>query len=385
MKPDSARTFGTEEIFLRQHTEVLRLAAPDHSGGEILLAPHYQGRVMTSTVAGAHGTSLGWINHELIAGAERKPHINAYGGEERFWIGPEGGQYSIFFAPGKNFTLADWQTPALIDTDAFDTVDATGSKARFLRDGSLTNYAGTRFELRIERAVEVLDRKRAFARLGIANAPGVKIVSYLSSNRLTNRGANAWQRETGLLSIWLLGMYNASPSAVVVVPFQGNATPSPVNDVYFGSPPAERLKVGSTAVYFKGDGAARGKIGLPPAAARNVLGAYDAAVGVLTIVSFDKPAGAVDYVNSLWKVQPDPYGGDVVNAYNDGPPAPGAPQLGKFFELETSSPAAALANGGSIEHAQYTFHLQGDRASLDQVARHVLGVALGDVESAFGR
>ena len=385
MKSDSVRTFGVEEIFLRQHTEVLRLAAPDHSGGAILMAPRFQGRVMTSTLSGEQGTSLGWINHELIAGGERKPHINAYGGEERFWIGPEGGQYSVFFAPGNDFTLAHWQTPALIDTDAFDAVETTASMARFVREGSLTNFTGTRFELRVERKVEVLDRQRAFARLGIADVRGLKIVGYQSSNRLINRGAKAWQRQTGLLSIWLLGMYNASPSAVVVVPFQGAATPSPVNDVYFGSPPAERLKLGATAVYFKGDGAARGKIGLPPKAARNVLGAYDASSGVLTIVSFDKPVDATDYVNSLWKIQTDPYSGDVVNAYNDGPSAPGAPQLGNFFELETSSPAAALPAGGSIEHVQYTFHLQGDRATLDQVSRHVLGVALEDVESAFGR
>ena len=298
---------------------------------------------------------------------------------------PEGGQYSVFFAPGQEFTLAHWQTPALLDTDAFDTVETTGSIARFVRDGLLTNFTGTRFALRIERKVEVLDRKRAFARLGVADETGLKIVGYQSTNRLTNRGAKAWQRDTGLLSIWLLGMYNASPAAVVVVPYQGAAASNPVNDVYFGSPPAERLKLGATAVYFKGDGAARGKIGLPPKAARNVLGAYDASSGVLTIVSFDKPADAIDYVNSLWKVQTDPYSGDVVNAYNDGPPTPGAPQLGKFFELETSSPAAALPPGGSIEHAQYTFHLQGDRATLDQVARHVLGVSLADIKAAFGQ
>jgi hypothetical protein len=26
------------------------------------------------------------------------PHINVFGGEDRFWLGPEGGQFSIFFA-----------------------------------------------------------------------------------------------------------------------------------------------------------------------------------------------------------------------------------------------------------------------------------------------
>ena len=56
------------------------------------------------------------------------------------------------------------------------------------------------------------------------------------------------------------------------------------------------------------------------------------------LVQFDRPAGARDYVNSMWEVQRDPFAGDVVNSYNDGPPAPAAKPLGPFYELETSSP-----------------------------------------------
>jgi hypothetical protein len=41
--------------------------------------------------------------------------------------------------------------------------------------------------------------------------------------------------------------------------------------------------------------------------------------------------------------------GDVINAYNDGPNDDGT-QLGRFLELETSSPAAALKSGNSITH-----------------------------------
>ena len=39
----------------------------------------------------------GWLNREAIASGERKEHINVFGGEDRFWLGPEGGQFSIFF------------------------------------------------------------------------------------------------------------------------------------------------------------------------------------------------------------------------------------------------------------------------------------------------
>ena len=28
------------------------------------------------------------------------PHMNAYGGEDRIWLGPEGGMFSLFFCAG---------------------------------------------------------------------------------------------------------------------------------------------------------------------------------------------------------------------------------------------------------------------------------------------
>ena len=69
---------------------------------------------MTSTAGGDAGLSFGWINRELIASGKMQPHMNAFGGEDRFWMGPEGGQFSIFFAKGAKFEFADWFTPAVI-------------------------------------------------------------------------------------------------------------------------------------------------------------------------------------------------------------------------------------------------------------------------------
>ena len=66
-----------------------------------------------------------------------------------------------------------------------------------------------------------------------------------------------------------------------------------------------------------------------------------------------------------------------MNAYNDGPTEPGKPSLGGFYELETSWPAAALAPGETMEHVHTTLHAMGDPASLDGLAKRVLGVALG--------
>ncbi|MCV6605469.1 MAG: hypothetical protein OIF34_09195, partial [Porticoccaceae bacterium] len=179
------------------------------------------------------------------------------------------------------------------------------------------------------------------------------VVAYTTNNRLTNAGEKAWQKQTGLLSMWLLGMYKHTPETTVIIPFiEGDEQRlgPVVNDDYFGKVPAERLQVGDGVLFFKGDGQYRSKIGLSPQRSKDLLGSYDAVNNVLTLVKYSLPKDETDYVNSKWEWQQHPYAGDVVNAYNDGPVAPGAKPLGPFYELETSSPALALKPGESATH-----------------------------------
>ena len=380
-------TFGDDLAFLKKHTEVVVLS--DVSGdGQVAFSPALQGRVMTSTAAGLQGLSFGWINRELIASGRTLQHINPYGGEDRFWIGPEGGQFSIFFKKAVPFDLEHWFTPAPIDTESFDLVSKSRSRALMKKDMRVTNYSGTVFDLRVDREMHVLDPDEAIKALGMTPAKAVKTVAYESNNKITNTGSKTWTKETGLLSIWILGMFNPSPATTVVIPF--NPGPADkfgpiVNDAYFGKVPADRLVVKKNVLYFSGDGQRRGKIGLSPQRAKPVLGSYDATNKVLTIVQYNKPEGVADYVNSMWELQKEPYGGDVVNSYNDGPPKPGAKPLGPFYELETSSPAAALKPGESITHVHRTYHLQGPEADLDAVARATLGVTIAEIKSGLAR
>jgi YhcH/YjgK/YiaL family protein len=377
--------FADDVAFLRAHAEVVVLS--DASGsGRVAVVPAWQGRVMTSSAGGDAGASFGWINRELVAARATQPHINVFGGEDRFWLGPEGGQFSIFFAKGAKFELADWQTPAPIDTLPFRLVSSTRGSARFASRFPLTNYSGARFDVAVEREVRVLEPAAAWAALGIAPAAGVALVAHESDNRITNAGTTPWTKATGLLSIWILGMFNPSPATTIVVPIRSGPDSSlgpRVTSDYFGAVPPERLSVRDDVVYFSGDGRFRSKIGIGPRRSKGVLGSYDAANRVLTIVQFSQPDGVTEYVNSLWKIQDDPYAGDAANSYNDGPPAPGAKPLGPFYELESSSPAAALAPGASLSHVHRTIHLTGSEAALDAIARPVLGVALAEITTAL--
>lgn len=388
MKPISfAATFGDDANFLRKHTDLIVLA--DKAGqAKVALAPAWQGRVMTSTAGGDAGLSFGWINREHIASGQLTPHINVFGGEDRFWLGPEGGQFSIFFAPGAPFNLEHWFTPPAIDTIPYPVISRTGSRATFAAGFALTNYSGARFDLKVQRQIRLLPQAAAWRHLGLKSDKSISLVAFESANKITNVGKQPWQKETGLLSVWILGMFNPSPATTIVVPIKpgpDSALGAKVTSDYFGVIPPERLVVKEQVIYFSGDGQFRSKIGISPRRSMAVLGSYDAANKALTIVQFSQPEGLTDYVNSLWKLQDHPYGGDAANSYNDGPPAPGAKPLGPFYELESSSPAAALRPGKSLTHTHRTIHLVGPEASLDRVARNLLGVSLPEIATAFGK
>ena len=377
------RTFDEDLAFLRRHVEVVVLG---DGAARVAVVPAWQGRVMTSTVGGPSAPSHGWTNDELVASARLRPHINAFGGEDRLWLGPEGGQFSIFFKKGDPFDLEHWQTPPLVDAEPWPVVETSARHVAFRHAGRLVNHSGTALDVRIERTVRLLDAEAMARRLGGPVPAGIRWVAFESENRLTNAGKSAWTKRDGLLSLWVLGMFKPSPGTTVVIPYregpEGDLGPA-VNDAYFGKVPADRLVARDGFLFFSGDGRYRSKIGLSSRRARPVLGSYDTLRRVLTIVSFDKPEAATDYVNSMWEIQKEPFAGDVVNSYNDGPPAPGAKPLGPFYELETSSPAATLGPGQGLTHVHRTFHFQGEERDLDALARRLLGTGLERVRTAL--
>ncbi len=381
MATDSTKQYGYNRDFLKKHTNIIELK---NSNSAITLVPAWQGRVMTSTADGDDGFSFGWINHELIASRIILPHINAFGGEERLWLGPEGGQFSIFFSKGKSFVYSDWQTPAYLDTKPFELISRTSSSTMFASEVVAENYTGTLFKLRIEREVTILSEEDIMKQVSV-DSKGLRCVAYRSVNTITNKGEAVWKKETGLLSIWMLGMFSPSPSVVVVIPVKPgdeNSLGPKVNDNYFGKISADRLKVSGNHIYFRADGKSRGKIGIPPLRATGKMGSYDSDNKILTLLICRIPEGKKDYVNSSWQIQEKPYSGDALNSYNDGPLEDGS-QMGPFYELETSSPAVELMPGESLSHIQFTLHLTGDIRELDRVSRNVLGVNLEEISGAF--
>ena len=372
-------SFGYDLEFLKTHHKDLVLLEDSSSDSKLIVLPAYQGRIMTSTAEGLTGMSFGWINHELIASKQITPHIYAVGGEERFWLGPEGGQFSIYFKKDSAFDFEHWQVPKEIDTEPFELIAQSSTTASFKKVVHLKNYSGSSFDVGINRMIHLLNRDSLYQLIGDIDS-SVRVVGFSSDNTITNLSNNTWDEKYGMLSIWILSMLNAGDETSIAIPYRSGSDIEfgrVVTDDYFGEVPSDRLKVTKDLILLKADAKYRSKIGISPKRAKPFAGSYDAKNNVLTIAFFSLPEGDQQYVNSLWEIQTDPFSGDAVNAYNDGPIS--GKQMGKFYEIESSSPGAALGPGESLSHRHTTIHLKGNKEQLEKISTKLFGVSLQEM------
>ena len=362
------------QFFKKEKIETIELVGND-SSARILVIPAYQGRVMTSTAAGVSGNSFGWINYMFISSHKVEPTFNPVGGEERFCIGPEGGAFSFYFDKDKDQNFKNWRVPSLIDIEPFIITEKSKDKVKFAKIALLKNASGASFEMQIERTVSMLSKKEVAILLNLPIDSSLKMVAFRTENSLKNVGQMAWSETPGMPSIWMLCMFNSTPTTTVFIPYRSEGEGNVVKDDYFGKVPADRLKQDEKMIYFKIDGKMRTKIGVSQSRAKNIVGSFDTEKNVLTILWFNLPTEKKNYVNSQWGKQNDPFTGDVINSYNDGPLEDGS-IMGPFYEIETSSPAANLQPNETIQHIQCMIHLQGDKSAMDKIVQQLFGVKL---------
>lgn len=373
-------SFGYDLDFLKQKDTVIILTS-NGGNGRVIVSPKYQGKVFTSTADGLNGKSFGWINYKLFAQTSLDPHMNPYGGEDRLWLGPEGGKFALFFKPGTKMVFDYWHTPAAFDFESWKATYVTDKKVSLTKSTRVMNYLGMIFPLTVVRDIEILEPSEVKKALDISFDDKIKTVAFNTKSTIINTGYRAWDKQVGAPCLWNLDMFTPSAKTVIVIPYNNKDTGKVATTDYFGRIPPDRIKYANGVLLFKADGKSRGKLGLPPNRAKTMAGSYDFQNNVLTITMFDLDPKAT-YLNQEWRTDRNPFVGDAVNAYNDGPLANGS-QMGPFYEIESVSPAVFLKPKEGMSHRHSVFHFTGDKGELNQIALKTLGISLQDIQAAF--
>jgi hypothetical protein len=360
MSFEKTRNF-LEEQGLR--TLVLRR---EGENGCLLIAPDLSGRIMAVSLNGPRGENFGFVKEEAVRNRGMDPQFNAYGGALRWWFGPEGGQYGVAFPPGtQQFDLTAWRISEEFNGKPFDVFypkAPEGIAAVMGAECRIENVSGTRFHIGVSCRISLIDSPLNASK---KKWEPLKHLGYRCEVSFQNLSNEPMRKETGLLSIWLLGMYLIGPDAHVIAPFEKKAAGRIVTDTYF-SPAGlsrSRLKIHEKAGYllFKADGKERSKIGLSRMRASSSIGSIDFGRNLLTVWRFPIRR-RMPYVNSLWELQKHPYAGDVTNSYNDDG------RIGDFYELECSSHALALEPAQRAAFPLDIHHFSGPNQPLLQAA-----------------
>jgi hypothetical protein len=373
--------FGYDLQFLKKQDSTLIVLLSGNS--RVIISPKYQAKVFTSTASGEKGLSFGWINYKAFN--KEDAHMNAYGGENRLWLGPEGGKFSLFFKPGTKMVFDNWKTPAPFDNENWNVSAIDSQSVTLYKKMDLLNYAGTQLKLQVVRTVSILSREQVN---GLASESelddSLYAVGYETKNVLTNMGEQEWTEASGMPCIWILDMFKPSSATIVVVPFK-NIRAGDFEKVattnYFGEIPADRIKHNDSLIFFRADGKSRGKLGISANKARETAGSYDAENKVLTIILFNV-SEKKRYLNQEWNITKPSFTGDAVNAYNDGPLSDGT-QMGPFYEIESVSQAAFIKPQESIYHSHIVLHFTGNKKALNKIAIRMLGTGLEKINKSF--
>ena len=383
----NSKGFDEIRIFLDRNADSIVLEG--ENGSKLLVSPRLQGRIMTAKVGKVESTGL--VPLETIEEGETHEHFNNFGGIDRFWIGPEAGQYGVYFPPGaKELTRNNWQVPASFDKGAFTVTEKNTGRIRLQKEMEVTNLRGVAFKTMVTREIGLIPSDALDTELGIELPSEISYLGCYSDNQLQNTGEADWDPAAGLIGIWILSMFNASDQAAVIAPFKtsGDQSKPAYNDEYFGKvskDTPERLKVVDQAVIFRGDARKVGKFGISQERTTGLAGSFDFGKNLLTVVRFSVPQTMERYGNSTWHVdQEDPYSGDAFQSYNNGDnEKPGEVASDAFYEIESASPVRALRKGESIRHRHAIYHFQGPREELEKLGSKLLGVSLKKIEEAM--
>lgn len=289
--------------------------------GTVWLSPGLQGRIFCS------------IGDELIhrldfdlAAHPAAEGFNNLGGNS-FWPAPEGGAFAY------NYPHGEWTVQDGINKVCPELTVESTSAASMVKNITMLNAKGVNVELEHRRRVQTLDIS------GQTAAYGVKGTAYTETDTFTP--LKEYSTDDVILNAWSLEQFPGAENIVAFGAYARKDAPlaKVINDDFYGDPLA-RITGGNGLFLFSLGGPNRLQIGFKKDCAPELIGAYDAARGVLIIRKTSIEEGIYvniadnDQKNGAYSTE------DIYSIFN------GSQEL-NFFELETIAPMT-VRNGKLI-------------------------------------
>lgn len=374
------RPFGRDlDMFAKCDVKILLLR---DGNAAVAVSPENQGTVLTATLSGENGPSLGWFDRELVAMRQKQASKSPLGGLDRLFVGPEGGEFSIYFPDGASFSESSYVVPAELCSEKWETVSASKTRARFARDAEFVNALGTRMKARLDREVTLLTRANVAEILGVEIPDALEVVAYQSLNRITNFGKTDWSEKSGLLNLDVATSMPANRKVNVFVPYrQGSA--AEFGDIFrdncqqaSGIIDSGRLLVTKDFIRMKADGRSIAGVGVSPKRSEGIALSYDAANNILTVITYIRPATQRAYLQNSWRTAGGQFEGDALSVYSNGPIARTSLAAPAYYKIATFSPALNLKSGQSQIHVRRTFHFRGSEFDLGLLAYKLASISI---------
>ena len=343
----------------------------------VVVAPSLVGRVICTGSGGLHGTTDSYISEDQIAKGFTKSLPGAkwasFGGEERVWLAPEGGEYALFFSKGKPQTQENYTVPESLNSTKFQVteISADGKSVTFTAGMSLVNFIGSRFDLEVSRTISLVESCPY-----VQEFKGkIDFVGFESHTYIKNIGKKPWTKKTGAMSIWTIGQFLAKDNSVVIMPYRCGSNEvlgAPVSTEYFrlltldGNPTPRRFwTVENNVVLLKASGVVQTKLELMAKRSLGRIAAIDLKGFVMNILDFDFYP-ELEYVASYpLPYDGNPYVGGAASTFVLSKLHPVSPS----YELECCSPALFLQPGEKFGHVARTYRLRSDKNSLITICK----------------
>lgn len=362
-RPDN---FAADVDFLRAFASPAVLK-DSTSKSAIAIVAGWQGRVMSSTVAG-DGRSFGFLNYGTIENGKQF-HFSTFGGEDRLLFGPL--PDSTALAPIDSLPATPLPDP-LRDSALLRQVSSAKGIISLEGEAQLPNTKNNILSAHITRTITLLSRRDLHNYLGADIHRSVHAVGFHSDNILLNAGTQRWDTTHGTTAIRIRGMFTAGPQSIGIIPLRKGGK------VRTGTPiPKERLLVNNDVAYFRADGNFDMELGVQQASALNFMGIYDPERKLLTVIQFTLPRNPALY---LGETATDARA-EVLTIRNNGPE--NAVARGRFVEVQSTSPAALLKPKGRMQHFHRTIHLEGSEKHLGEITKKIFGVNLKEITTAL--